>query len=477
MKHKVIIRRCDDYDAERIQRIISEGIHELGITVSGRTILKPNCVMAHPELFPYAFTRPEFIEGTLKALFEHGAQPATTKLGERSGITIPTRFCFKNAGYMDLAKRNGIKIAYFDEEPHLPYNLKHVDRLRDTIYLPKSIIEAEFFVNLPKFKAHPWTRLTLSLKNLIGIQDDRHRLLDHNTYLEHKIADLSETVPEGFIAIDGITAGQKMMLTPTPFPLGAIIMGTNSCAVDSVCCHMVNVDPIDVIHLKVASQRSKQSFSLDDIEISGDYPLNEIQAKTRDFEFCMEHIDSYFGAHGNLNCIVGKFPEDHSKDYCWGGCPGALQEAMHIFEMYYPGIRSRMGKIKYVVGEVDGPIQLEEDERVIFIGDCTKWAGLLDGKKVEIESNYTMYDRHATYTTQSNDMLLKILGSLWDCFVQRKSRYVHAWGCPVSVAAHINYLSFLAGIPNINFDKRNLLPVNLAYMKMRANRFINRFVD
>ena len=85
--------------------------------------------------------------------------------------------------------------------------------------------------------------MTLSLKNFIGIQDDRHRLVDHTSFLEHKIADLQEVIQPRFIAIDAITAGQKMMLTPTPFDLGAIVMGTNSCAVDTVGCHMVHVEP------------------------------------------------------------------------------------------------------------------------------------------------------------------------------------------------------------------------------------------
>ena len=43
--------------------------------------------------------------------------------------------------------------------------------------LGEPIARADFFVNMPKFKAHPWTTVTFSMKNYIGIQDDRHRLV------------------------------------------------------------------------------------------------------------------------------------------------------------------------------------------------------------------------------------------------------------------------------------------------------------
>ncbi len=476
MKHKVMIMKRKDYDVDKIKSVVLEGIQELGVKPRGKVLMKPNCVMAHKDLFPHAFTRPEFVEGVAAALQKNGSEIQELALGERCGITIPTRFCFGNAGYMEVAKKYGLKVHFFDECKQVPVKLRNPERLRDTIYLPKPITETDFFVNLPKFKAHPWTRLTLSLKNLIGIQDDKYRLIDHNTHLEHKIADLAETVTHGFIAVDGITAGQKMMLTPTPFDLGAIIMGTNPCAVDTVCSHMVNTDPDQIIHLKYAAQRGFGPISLDDIEISGDYPLAEAQSRTAGFEFCMEKIDDYFKYQGKLSCIVGSFPEDHSPDYCWGGCPGALQESMHIIQMYYPEVHKTMGKIKYVVGEVDGPIDLEPDERVIFMGDCTSWRGQIDGEQVVIEKSYRSRCEEDTKNAKTNDMALKILGSVWHCLTNGKKRYIHAPGCPVSVAAHVNYLSFLGGIKNVNFDKRTLIPVNLGYMQMRFNRAINRML-
>jgi uncharacterized protein (DUF362 family) len=473
--HKVLIMRCDDYDPDKIAGIVKEGMQELGVTPSGKILLKPNVVLAHPEVFPYAFTRKEFLDGVIAATKELAKDVKEISVGERSGITIPTRYNFKHAGYPDVIKKHEVKAHYFDEVRQVPVKIKGAQVLRDQLFIPKPIAECDFLINLPKFKAHPWCRLTLSLKNFIGIQDDRHRLVDHNQYLEHKIADLQAVIQPEFIAIDGITAGQKMMLTPTPFPLGAIIMGTNSCAVDTVGCHMVNVAPEDLIHLKYASERGFGPMHLDQIEVGGDYPLAEVQEKTKDFEFCLERIDDYFGEDTNLSCTVGTFPEKHSPDYCWGGCPGALQEAMHIFRGFYPNVDKEMQKVRYVVGKVDGPLNLADDERVIFAGRCTSWEGKIDGKNVKIDSSYKTFSEIDEKKTKSNDMLLKITGALTHAFLNKASRYIHVKGCPLSVGQHVNYLSSLGKIGNPNFNPKLLIQANITYYQMRFHRFMARF--
>ena len=470
-EHKVIIRRCNEYDPDLISKIIKEGMEELGVKPQGNVLLKPNTVIAHQEIFPYAFTRKEFLDGALDATRRVASNIKEISVGERCGITIPTRFCFKNAGYPEVIKKHKAKTYYFDEEKSVPVKLTKEGRLRDRVFIPKSVAQCDFLINLPKFKAHPWTRLTLSLKNFIGIQDDRHRLVDHNIHLEEKIADLQEVVQPKFIAIDGIIAGQNMMLTPEPFPLGAIIMGTNSCAVDTVCCHMVSVDPKDLIHLALTSQRGFGPMNLDEIEVSGDYPLDEIQKKTKDFGFCMEKIDDYFRDHKAISCTLGEFPE--GRDYCWGGCPGALQEAMHIFKGFDPDVENKMEKVRVVIGKVIEPLDLEKGEKVIFAGDCTSFEGDVNGQKVKIESSYKTKDEVDECKTKSNDMLKKNIGSMLKGLTLGKKQFIHAKGCTLCVADQVHYISFLGKIKNPNYDRRLVFGVAINYLIMIVSRFWN----
>ncbi|MFH1982893.1 MAG: DUF362 domain-containing protein [Pseudomonadota bacterium] len=476
MKHKVIIRKCDTYDADRIAGIIREGMEALGVRPEGKILLKPNAVLAHPDVFPHAFTRKEFLDGAIAATKALAVNAREIAVGERCGITIPTRFSFKHAGYPEVIKRHRVKTHYFDEVTQVPVAIRGKENLRHQLFIPKPVAEADFLFNLPKFKAHPWSRMTLSLKNFIGIQDDRHRLVDHNQFLEHKIADLQEVIQPKFIAIDGIIAGQKMMLTPTPFPLGAIIMGTNSCAVDTVGCHMVHADPKEVVHLRLTSERGFGPIDLAEIEILGDFPLDEVRSRTKGFAFCMERIDDYFGKESNLSCTVGTFPEAHSPDYCWGGCPGALQEAMHIFRGFYPDVDTSMKKIRYVVGKVEGPLDLADGEKVIFAGSCTSWEGEIDGKQVKIESSYKKCEDVDETRTKTNDLVVKTFTALFKAYRSLGSTHLHARGCTLSVAEHVHFLSALAGIKNPNFDPRLSIGVAIAYCQMLLNRFVNRML-
>ena len=78
--------------------------------------------------------------------------------------------------------------------------------------------------------------------------------------------------------------------------------------------------------------------------------------------------------------------------------------------------------------------------------------------------------------TKSNDMFLKVIKNIWQAFFSRSSGYLHAKGCTLSVAEHVNYLSAMGKIANPNFSPRLLIPVNIAYFKMRLMRFLNRFI-
>ena len=199
-------------------------------------------------------------------------------------------------------------------------------------------------------------------------------------------------------------------------------MGTNSCAVDTVGCHMVHVNPNDLVHLRLAAERGFGPIDLDEIDIAGDFPLAAVRQKTRGFEICRGRIDAYFERDSHISCTVGTFPEQHSSDYCWGGCPGALQEAMHILKPYYPNAEQGMEKIRYVVGKVEGPLDLKEGEKVIFAGNCTSWKGKIDGENIAIESSYKNYRDIDETKTRSNDMLLKNIKTLWRAFKHRSSR-------------------------------------------------------
>ena len=128
--------RCDEYDADKIHCIVRAGMPELDVRPAGRILLKPNAVMAHPEVFPHAFTHKEFLDGVIRATREQSENVREIAVGERSGITAPTRWVFQNAGYPEILKKHKVKAHYFDEVGQVPVKLQGAARLRDTVFIP-----------------------------------------------------------------------------------------------------------------------------------------------------------------------------------------------------------------------------------------------------------------------------------------------------------------------------------------------------
>jgi len=129
-----------------------------------------------------------------------------------------------------------------------------------------------------------------------------------------------------------------------------------------------------------------------------------------------------------------------------------------------------------VVGEIEGPLDVQEDERIVFVGDCTSYKGPINGETVNIESSYKTTQMVDETKTKSNDMLTKSLLPMAHLFKKRNSKHIHLKGCPVSVGDHVHYISNLGKIGNPNFDRRMVLSANIAYLQMRIFRFINRIL-
>ncbi|MGZ6035462.1 MAG: DUF362 domain-containing protein [Myxococcaceae bacterium] len=464
---RVLLRHCDTYDPERIRTLVREGLDTLGLVPRGRTLVKPNLVAAG-KLFPHAHTRPEFEEGVLRALQDRGAEMTELAVGERCGITLPTRLAYEQSGFdRMLARVPGVKRICFDEVCQVQVPLTHPSRLRDAIFVPEPVARADFFVNTPKFKAHPWTTVTFSLKSYIGLQDDRHRLIDHDHRLGEKIVDLHHVIQAQLIAIDAITAGQGRMLTPRPFPLNLVILGNAQVAFDAVCCAILGLDPRSVEHIRLAEDAGLGTTDLGRIEIGGDVTLDEAHARARGFEVGLVRVEKYFEGT-KITAYAGPPPEPERTDYCWGGCPGAIEEAIEILRLFDAETDAKMPRLHIVFGAYDGPIDARPGEKVVFIGDCARWQGSLQGQDVALESVYVERDRKDPHHARAEDIYRKMLKVGARMRAAKDAPYVRLEGCPVSVAEQVLALVSLGGLKNPYFDPREVLAFNKAWMGWRA---------
>lgn len=466
--HTVILRHCESYDAAGIALLIGEGMDALGVRPHGRTMVKPNVVAAHSTAFTHAFTRPEFLDGLLAALRERGEAIDELYVGENSGIKMPTRYSFAMARYPAVLRKHGARAEYFDEGPQVPFRLRHPDALRELILIPEGVARCDFLVNAPKFKAHPWTKVTFALKNYIGIQDDAQRLIDHDHMLHAKIADLQEVISPGFVAVDAIIAGERTMTTPDPYPLHLIIMGTNPVAVDVVCTHIVGLDPGQVDHIRLAARRGYGPLSIEEIDIIGDVSLETARNRAGDFQLTLEPVEHIFNENSNITAYVGPPPDTY--DYCWGGCPGSLFEAMEMIQTYLPHVYDEVRPMHVVFGAYQGQINAHPGEPVLFMGDCATWKGEVDGASVTVPFLYTPRQDLSPHNATCASVYSSMIRAFSNYLRHRDSPVICVRGCPVSIWENLLYISWLGKVTNPYLHPRATFPFAFYWAISRAAR-------
>ncbi len=472
MRPTVILRHCPDYDSARIAACVREALATFELQPAGRTLVKPNIVASGPE-FPHAYTRPEFTEGVLRALRERGQFIRELAVGERCGITMPTRYAYRHAGYYRMAKRVGnVRLHHFDECPQIEIRLRHPDRLRSEIFVPEPVARADFFVNCPKFKAHPWTTVTFGLKNYIGLQDDRHRLLDHDFALNRKVLDLQYVVQPQLIAVDAIVAGEGRMLTPLPFDLKLVILGTNPVAVDAVCARIIGLDPMEIEHIRLAHEHGFGPIDASEIDVAGDVTLEAARERAAGFRSGLIRVEEYF-AGTNIRAYGGAPPGEET-DYCWGGCPGAMQEAIEVLRLMNPEVDEKMPPLHVVFGAYEGEIGAKPGEMVVFVGDCASYEGRIGRERTRVRSVYAdRLSKHPLHA-RHEDIFRKMRRMRGSMRLLREDRRVRIGGCPVSVAEQVLLLAAVAGVSNPYLHPKRSLRFAGSYLSWRTRTALAR---
>jgi hypothetical protein len=246
------------------------------------------------------------------------------------------------------------------------------------------------------------------------------------------------------------------------------VIGNHPVAVDAVGCMMIGLDPLSVEHIRLAHERGFGPVALDKIRLEGDVSLDEAKTRALGFQVGLVKVDKYFEGT-NIKAYSGKAPKDATEDYCWGGCPGVMEEVIEVLRLYDEKCDAKMPKIHLVFGKYDGPLELGYGEKVIFVGDCVEWEGSIGGELVQIRNKYVDRKELDPYKAEHKDVYGRMLKMTKKLRELKTRPWTRLEGCPVSVGELILVLAELGGVQNPYFDKRQIVGFNRSYLAWRGS--------
>ena len=241
---RVAIRRAADYKAD-LAALLFETVGEFGLPLLNRTVLlKPNFVELDRE--GVINTHPAVVGAARECFLRLGAKKVI--VGEGPGHERDTEAVVET---IRLRHYLGPLLGTFvdlnlDEVRAVPTRT-HASKLKE-LYLPKTVLEADFVVSMPKMKTHHWAGVTLSLKNMFGIVPGRcygwPKNVLHWAGLIQSILDINSTVRPDFAIVDGIVGMEgNGPIQGSAKAAGVLVAGDDPVAVDATCARIMGLDP------------------------------------------------------------------------------------------------------------------------------------------------------------------------------------------------------------------------------------------
>jgi len=274
MDTRVAIKKCDDYDDEKVYGAVKQAVDLLGgiSKFAGKDdliLLKPNLLAAHPPEAAVT-THPSVVKAAIRLVLEAGATPI---VGDSPGIGDARKIAAK-CGVIEVCESLGVpfvglKTLTIAANPN-GHTFKRLE-------VSKEAIEVDGIINLPKLKTHAQMLLTLGVKNLFGcvpgklkpqwhlaagVQSSQFAgmLLDLYAFLNPRL-----TIMDGVVGMEGNGPGSG-----DPRKLAVVLASANAVAMDAVIASSLGVDGADVPILKEARRRAFAGASASDCSVLGD---------------------------------------------------------------------------------------------------------------------------------------------------------------------------------------------------------------
>lgn len=249
------------------EQLLKAALKEMGgmnqfISKGDVVVVKPNIGWAKTPEFA-ATTNPDLVAAIVKECYDVGAKEVKVF----DNTCNAWNRCYKYSGIEEKAEKVGAKVSQTYD--HKYKDIKINGRLIKEWPIYQDYLEADKVINVPIAKHHSLDRVTLGLKNLMGIMGGNRGSL-HNDF-GHKLADINAQLLPTLTIIDayrilianGPTGGNlaHVKLTKT------LIASTCTVSADYAALELFGHQFENVQHLKLAAVRGLNKFDLNNLQL------------------------------------------------------------------------------------------------------------------------------------------------------------------------------------------------------------------
>jgi uncharacterized protein (DUF362 family) len=255
LRSRVAIVRAESY-SQKLGELLRHGLDLFHLDVRGKTVLlKPNLVDYIPG--NHVNTHPHLVSAAIECFRRLGA--AAVVVGEGPGHQRDTELVLFESGMAEALRQQTVRFVDLNRDELVETalladytDLKH-------LCLPRTILEADFVVSMPKVKTHHWSGVILSMKNMFGVVPGAKygwpKNILHWKGIERSILDVCATVPIHFVIADAIMAMEgNGPLNGNPRTLNRIVLADDPVAADATCARLMGLESEKITHIRAGAQ-------------------------------------------------------------------------------------------------------------------------------------------------------------------------------------------------------------------------------
>lgn len=212
--------------------------------VRGKVFIKPN--LCSKNYIPGAVTNPLVLFHLVSLLRDRVEEVI---VGESDGYNYCCDDALKMTGVEKIVKKAGGKTVNLSKDETVKVQNSKTFFLRN-LSLPKTLVEADSFVDVPVMKTHEFTTYSGAIKNLFGCIPDDRRIFLHPNF-DMVLHDLLVLLEPKFVVMDATVSmegnGPNRGIA---IPMNLVLASNDLLATDKLCTEIMGIDWVDISYLK-----------------------------------------------------------------------------------------------------------------------------------------------------------------------------------------------------------------------------------